>query len=161
MIIATLGVLVVVALALAIIPSTRDEIHWRWASHKDETASYESYVKTWPEGRHTAEAQARYDQHGWANAESANSVQAFERYIKLHGEGKHVVKAKDNIESLRWREATTANTIRSYKGYVANLSPREIRTTGQDRGFRPVYRFSTLRSRAANGYRRFVQGVSC
>ncbi len=36
----TIGVLVVVALALAITPTTRDEIHWQWASHKDVTASY-------------------------------------------------------------------------------------------------------------------------
>jgi len=118
-VVATLGVLVVVALALAIIPIARDEIHWRWASHKDETASFESYVKTWPEGRHAAEAQARYDEHSWADAESANTVQGFERYVQLHGEGKHVADAKDNIESLHWQQATNANTIRSYQTYTS------------------------------------------
>jgi hypothetical protein len=118
MIVATLGVLVVAALALAIIPTTRDEIHWRWASHKDETASYESYVKTWPEGRHAAEAQARYDEHGWADAESSNTVTQFERYVQLHGEGKHITEAKDNIESRHWREAAAANTVQGFERYV-------------------------------------------
>ena len=47
-IVATLLMLVLLGLALAIIPTTRDEIHWRWASHKDKTTSYESYVKAWP-----------------------------------------------------------------------------------------------------------------
>lgn len=96
----TIGVLVVVALALVIIPTTRDEIHWYWASLKDGTASYEVYVKTWPAGRHAAEAQMRYDEHDWADAQAANTVQAFERYVQLHGEGKHIAEAKDNIESL-------------------------------------------------------------
>lgn len=118
-IVAAIGVFAVVALALAIIPTTRDEIHWRWASHKDETASYESYVKTWPEGRHADEAQARYDEHGWKDAQTANTVNGYERYVQLYSEGKYVAEAKDNIESLHWQEATAANTVRSYRSYVA------------------------------------------
>ncbi len=113
-----IGVLVVAALGLAIIPTTRDEIHWRWASHKNETASYESYVKTWPDGRHAAEAQMRYDERGWTDARAANSVQGFERYVQLHAEGKHVSEAKDNIESLHWQEATGANTVQGFGRYV-------------------------------------------
>ncbi|MBE9572728.1 MAG: hypothetical protein IMF11_19045 [Proteobacteria bacterium] len=113
----TVGVLVVAALALAIIPTTRDEIHWRWASNKDETASYQSYVETWPDGRHTSEARARYDENSWADAQAAKTVPAYERYIQLHGDGKHVTEAKDNIESLHWQEATAANTIRGYRDY--------------------------------------------
>ena len=31
-----LGILIVAAALLAIIPSTRDEIHWQWASHTDD-----------------------------------------------------------------------------------------------------------------------------
>lgn len=114
----TIGVLVVAALALAIMPTTRDEIHWQWASHKDETASYESYVNTWPAGRHANEGQARYDEHGWADAQVANTVQGFDRYVQLHGEGKHVAEAKDNIESLHWQEATAANTVQGFERFV-------------------------------------------
>ena len=117
-IVVTLSVLALAALALAIIPTTRDEIHWRWASHKDETASYESYVKTWPDGRHAADARARYDEHGWADAEAANTVEGFERYVQRHGEGKHVAEAKDNIESLHWQETTGANTVEGFERYV-------------------------------------------
>jgi hypothetical protein len=118
---ATVGVLVVVALALAIIPTTRDDIHWHWASHKDATASYEAYVKTWPAGRHATEAKARYDEHGWADAQAANTVQEFERYVQLHADGKHVADAKDSIESLHWQEATAANTIKAYQDYGTAL----------------------------------------
>jgi hypothetical protein len=115
----TIAVLVVAALALAIIPTTRDEIHWRWASHQDDTASYESYAKTWPEGRHAAEAQARYDERGWVDAQAANTVQDFERYVQLHAQGKHVAAATGNIEALHWQEATATHTITSYRSYIS------------------------------------------
>lgn len=99
-IVGTIGVLVLVGLALALIPSTRDEIDWRWASHKDQTTSYESYVKAWPEGHHATEARAMYDQRGWGDAQAAKTVDGFERYVQLHGEGKHIEEAKDNVDLL-------------------------------------------------------------
>ena len=113
-----LSVLVIVGLALATIPATRDEIQWRWASHKDETSSYESYLKAWPNGRHVLEAGGLYDQRGWADAQAANYVKGFERYAQLHGEGEHIAEARDSIESLHWQEATKGNTIRSYRVYI-------------------------------------------
>jgi len=117
-IVAAIGVLVLVALALAIIPTTRDEIHWRWASHKDEMITYESYLKAWPEGRHVVEARTRYDEHGWVRAKTANTVQGFERYVQLHAAGKHIAEARDKIQSFHWQEATTANTVQGFERYV-------------------------------------------
>ncbi|TFH53855.1 MAG: hypothetical protein E4G89_00675 [Methanothrix sp.] len=114
----TVGVLVVAALVLVINPASRDEIHWRWAAHRNETASYDSYTRTWPAGRHAAEAMTRYDELAWADALSGNTAQGFERYVQLHGEGKHVAEAKDSIEPLRWQEATASNSIRAYRDYT-------------------------------------------
>jgi hypothetical protein len=73
----TIGILVVATLALAIIPATREEIHWQWASHEDETASYAAFAKAWPSGRHATEGHARYDEYGWSDARSGNTVEAF------------------------------------------------------------------------------------
>jgi len=115
---ATIGVLVVVAFALAIVPTMRDEIYWRWASYKDETPSYELYLKTFPEGRHVAEAHARYEENGWRDAQTANTVEGFERFIQLHGEGKHLTEAKENIESLHWQETVTANTVEGFERFI-------------------------------------------
>jgi hypothetical protein len=114
----TIGIFIVAALALAAIPTTRDEIHWQWAAHDDEISSYESYLKTWPAGRHADEAKVLYDNHGWADAQAANTVRGFERYVELHGDGKHVAEAKNSIESLHWQEAATANTIRAFQNYM-------------------------------------------
>ena len=118
-IIATLSVLVVVALALAIIPTTRDEIYWRWASHKDVTTSYESYLKVFPNGRHVVEAQARYDERGWIDAEKSNTIRSYRDYLKAFPNGRHVAEARARYDELGWVDVEKSNTIRSDRDYVA------------------------------------------
>ncbi|AVD71674.1 hypothetical protein [Desulfobulbus oralis] len=115
---AIIGILMVAVFVLAITPATRDELHWQWVSHKDETAGYESYIRAWPGGRHAGEAKTRYDQHGWTEATAANTVQGFERYLQLHGNGRHIAEARNNIESLHWQEATAANTVQGFERYL-------------------------------------------
>lgn len=114
----TFGVLAVVAPALAIIPTTRDEIHWRWATRQNQAAGYRSYVKTWPDGRHAIEAQTRYDEHGWANAQAVNTVEGYQRYLRVHGEGRHTAEAHDRIDALHWQQATAANTVDGFERYL-------------------------------------------
>ncbi len=114
----SLAVLAVVAPALAIIPTTRDEIHWRWAAHRDRATGYRSYAETWPDGRHAMEAQRRYDERDWANAQAVNAVEAYEQYLVFHGEGRHTAEAQDHIDTLRWQEAVTANTAERFQRYL-------------------------------------------
>lgn len=117
-IVVTIGILVVAFLALADMVVIRDEIHWWRAYHKDQTASYESYMKTWPAGRHVGEAKVRYDERGWADAEATNTIQGFELYVANHRYGEHIDEAQDSIESLRWLVTTDANTIPGYERYI-------------------------------------------
>jgi len=112
------GVLAAAAIALVIVPATRDEFHWRWTSYKDVTAGYQSYVARWPAGRHAAEARARSDELGWAEARTANTVQGFERYVQLHAGGQHAGEARDTIEALHWQKARAANTVQGFERYV-------------------------------------------
>jgi hypothetical protein len=112
------GVLAVIAAALFIIPSTRDEIQWRLANSKDTTAGYEAYLKAWPNGRHAVEAGEKHDALGWAEAQSAGAVIGFQNYLKLHPQGKHVSDARDSIENLYWQKASQANTIAAYRVFL-------------------------------------------
>ncbi|HPC94549.1 MAG TPA: hypothetical protein PLU87_06385 [Sedimentisphaerales bacterium] len=128
-----LGVLAVVAPALAIIPTTRDEIHWRWAAHRDRAAGYRSYVETWPDGRHAREAQRRHDERGWANAQAVNTVEEYEQYLRFHSEGRHAAEARDHIDALHWQEATTNNTVEGFERYL-QLHPegKHVATAGDN-----------------------------
>jgi hypothetical protein len=114
----TFGLLAVVAPALAIIPTTRDEIHWRWVARQDQAAGYRSYVKTWPDGRHAMEAQMRCDEHAWANAQAVNTVEGYERYRRVHREGRHTAEARNRVDALHWQQATAADTVEAFELYL-------------------------------------------
>ncbi len=114
----TISVIVVATLALVINPTARDEIHWLWANHVNETASYESYVKSWPAGRHADEAKLRYEGHEWADAVTINIEQGYEWYVLHHPDGMHVAEAKDKIETEHWKVAEKTNTEQGYWGYI-------------------------------------------
>lgn len=113
-----LGLIIVMGLVIAVIPSVRDEIHWLWASHVDEVSSYGSYIASWPAGRHAPEATVRYDQRGWAEAQKANSIAGYEQYMQIHSQGQHVPEAKAGLESLHWQEAVGANTVAGFERYL-------------------------------------------
>ncbi|MGD2095582.1 MAG: hypothetical protein PVH77_11295 [Phycisphaerales bacterium] len=112
------GVLAVVAVALAIIPATREEIHWQLTSLRDRAVDYQSYLESWPEGRHVTKANFLYDERSWAVAASANTIQDFGRYLQSHPNGKHVAEVRDKIESLRWRDAISSNTVKGFERYL-------------------------------------------
>ena len=126
------GVLAVVVIAFAIIPATREEIHWQWASRRDRAVDYQSYLKSWPEGRYVIEADSLYDERSWADATSANTVQGFERYVEAHTDGKHMTEARDNIESSHWQDATSANTVQGFERYVEAHTDGKHMTEARD-----------------------------
>jgi hypothetical protein len=113
-----LSVIVVMGLAMAIIPSTRDEIKWRIVLRQDLTSGFESYLSAWPAGRHSTEAIELYDLYGWADTRLTNTVDGFENYMKVHSGGKYISEAREKIDSLQWQEASSNNTIKSYRTYL-------------------------------------------
>lgn len=114
----TFSFLVLLVIGLTAIPITRDEIYWRWASFTDTADSYSAYIKVWPNGRHTAEAQNLYDERTWIDVLRSNNIDSYNRYLQLHPKGKHAREAIEKIESLRWQEATSNNTIEGYAQYL-------------------------------------------
>ncbi len=145
-----IGVIILAALVLAMIPTIQDEIHWQWASHKDEVASYESYIETWPAGRYASEAQTRYDERAWADALAANKIEEFKRYTELHPEGKYVAKARDRIEDLHWEAVTGDTTLQGLEKYL-QLHPDgshadEARESIEDLHWKKATTSNTIRS---------------
>jgi len=95
-----------------------DEIHWNWASYKNDTSFYGSYVRSWPEGRHIKEAKSIYEELGWADAISENTVQGYKKYINVHIDGSNVTEAKKRIDQLYWAEASKSGTKDDYLKYI-------------------------------------------
>lgn len=152
----SLGVLAAVAPALAIIPTTRDEIHWRWAAHRDRAAGYRSYVETWPDGRHAREAQRRHDERGWANAQAVNTVEEYEQYLRFHGAGRHAAEARDCIDTLRWQEAVRANTVEMFERYLQLHGEGRHAAEARDHIDALHWQQATT-ANTAEGYERYLQ----
>ena len=82
-------------------------------------AGYQSYVRSWPQGRHADEAAARVDSFAWQEAIVGDTAYTYERYIDEQPEGERVAEARARIDSLDWVLAAARNTITSYRRYAA------------------------------------------
>jgi hypothetical protein len=112
--------LLLAVMALVSIPATRDEAHWRWASYRNDEASYRAYLKKWGGigmGRHRYEADDRCEERAWMDAEMTNTVQGYERYLDRYPGEKHAAEARDRTDSRHWQQAKAANTIKGFEQY--------------------------------------------
>jgi hypothetical protein len=139
-IVAILVVFVLFSLSLASIPTTRDDIHWRWAAHKNNVASYETYLKTWPEGRHAAEAQAHRDDNidslHWHQASAANTITSYKGYASAHPHGRFTQQAENKASALGrdpgpYNAALRVGTEASMKTFLADYPGHEAAAAGQ------------------------------
>lgn len=109
---------VLITALIAAFPEIRDELHWQWASYKDQEEDYADYLETWPAGRHTREARDLYDERSWARVKAYNTVLAFEKYLQTHPEGAYVQQAEEEIENFHWQRARGRNTPLAYQQYI-------------------------------------------
>ena len=127
---------VVVVIALAIIPATRDEIHWLWASHKGDTASYERYVQVWPVGRRAVEAKTRLESLHWQEVIAADTVTRYQDYIRLHSDGPHLREAETTAAALLgndelFNEASRTGTEASLRKFLEDFPGHQQESEAQ------------------------------
>lgn len=113
-----LGLVILFTAIIIASSAIRDELHWRWASYKDQAESYEGYLDSRPNGRHTTEAKKLYDERSWSYAKIPSTIQSFEVYLGKHPEGKYISQANNSIDTLRWMQAKEENTAISYQRYI-------------------------------------------
>ena len=117
-----LAVLLLILIAVALLfPGTRDELHWQWASFRDQHQAYQQYLTSWPDTRHATEAKSRCDERCWSDATTASTLEGYRTYERVHPDGSHVTEARTRIDDLLWRHAKASNTIRSLQEYVQTL----------------------------------------
>jgi len=101
------SVLVIAALALG--GCNREQSDWEKA-HNDNTAeSYELFVKKYPSGTFTAQAQARLkeldEERDWQKARDADTVDAYQAFLKEYPEGKWTEEARIRVENFNLAQA--------------------------------------------------------
>ncbi len=96
----------VTALAVAVVLGgcSREQSDWEKAHTANNADSYESFVKKYPNGSFTAQAQARlkelYEERDWQKARDADTPEAYQAFLKQYPEGKWTEEARIRLENF-------------------------------------------------------------
>jgi len=119
---ALLGVSLALALSIGICGCSRQQSDWQRARETNSAEAYEQFLKKYPSGEFTAQAQARlkdkYEERDWQKARDADTAEAYEAFLKQYPDGKDSEEARVRVENF-----TLAQTPLTPAGPGAPASP--------------------------------------
>ena len=97
------------ALLLTLSGCSRQQSDWEKARAANTTESYEQFLKKYPSGEFTAQAQARvkelYEEHDWQKARDTDTQEAYQAFLKQYPEGKWTEEARIRVENFTLAQA--------------------------------------------------------
>jgi hypothetical protein len=103
---------VLLALALAASACSRQQSDWQKARETNTIEAYEQFLKRYPNGDFTAQAQAHlkdlYTERDWQKARDADTPDAYQTFLTQHPEGKLADEARTRIENFNLAETPAA-----------------------------------------------------
>jgi cell division protein FtsN len=101
------------ALVLGLSGCSRQQSDWEKARAANTTDSYEQFLKKYPSGEFTAQAQARVkelnEERDWQKARDADTPEAYQAFLKQHPEGKWTEEARIRVENFSLAQAPTGS----------------------------------------------------
>ncbi|MDE2349864.1 MAG: hypothetical protein KGL92_15275, partial [Gammaproteobacteria bacterium] len=98
-------------LVLGLAGCNREQSDWEKARAANTTDSYQLFVKKYPVGTFTAQAQARLQElnenNDWQKARDADTAAAYQAFLKAHPEGKWSEEARIRIENFALAQPAT------------------------------------------------------
>src|SRR5271156_5344822 len=96
-------------LLLGISGCSRQQSDWEKTRAANTTDSYEQFIKKYPSGEFTAQAQARvkelYEERDWQKARDADTQEAYQAFLKQYPEGKWTEEARIRVENFTLAQA--------------------------------------------------------
>lgn len=96
-------------LMFGLVGCSRQQSDWQKARETNTTESYEHFLKEYPSGEFTAQAQARLKELGeesdWQKARDADTSEAYQAFLKQHPEGKWTEEARIRVENFTLAQA--------------------------------------------------------
>jgi len=109
---AILGLCCVVLLGIS--GCSRQQSDWEKTRAANTTDSYEQFLKKYPSGEFTAQAQARvkelYEERDWQKARDADTLEAYQTFLKQYPEGKWTEEARIRVENFSLAQAPSSAT---------------------------------------------------
>jgi cell division protein FtsN len=101
-------------LLLGISGCSRQQSDWEKTRAANTTDSYEQFIKKYPSGEFTAQAQARvkelYEERDWQKARDADTQEAYQAFLKQYPEGKWTEEARIRVENFTLAQAPSNGT---------------------------------------------------
>jgi cell division protein FtsN len=102
------------ALLLAASACSRQQSDWEKTRAANTTDAYELFLKKYPSGEFTAQAQARvkelYEERDWQKARDADTQEAYQAFLKQYPEGKWAEEARIRVENFTLAQAPSNAT---------------------------------------------------
>jgi len=102
------------ALLLGICGCSRQQSDWEKTRAANTTDSYELFLKKYPSGEFTAQAQARvkglYEERDWQKARDTDTQEAYQAFLKQYPEGKWTEEARIRVENFTLAQAPSNAT---------------------------------------------------
>jgi len=97
---------------LGISGCSRQQSDWEKAVGANTTDAYEQFLKKYPGGEFTAQAQARlkerYEERDWQKARDADTLEAYQAFLKQYPEGKWTEEARIRVENFTLASAPSS-----------------------------------------------------
>lgn len=108
------------AVALALTGCSRQQSDWQKTRETNTADAYEQFLKKYPSGEFTAQAQARvkelYEEHDWQKARDADTPEAYQGFLKQYPEGKWTEEARIRVENFTLAQAPSGNAAAGTSG---------------------------------------------
>ena len=102
------------ALLLAVSACSRQQSDWEKTRAANTTDAYELFLKKYPSGEFTAQAQARvkelYEERDWQKARDTDTQEAYQAFLKQYPEGKWTEEARIRVENFTLAQAPSNAT---------------------------------------------------
>jgi hypothetical protein len=99
-------------ISLALCGCSRQQSDWQKTRETNTVDAYEQFLKKYPSGEFTAQAQARakelYEEHDWQKARDADTADAYQAFIKQYPEGKWTEEARIRVENFTLAQTPTS-----------------------------------------------------
>jgi cell division protein FtsN len=83
---------------------SRQQSDWQKARETNTADAYEQFLKKYPSGEFTAQAQARVkelnEERDWQKARDADTAEAYQEFVRQHPEGKWTEEARIRVENF-------------------------------------------------------------
>jgi cell division protein FtsN len=90
---------------------SRQQSDWQKTREANSTDAYEQFLKRYPSGEFTAQAQGRlkemYEERDWQKARDADTPEAYQAFLKQYPEGKWTEEARIRVENFTLAQTPT------------------------------------------------------